>query len=128
MRALVRGMTSLSGNEVASVWSTVAAALAVRPAGVAPGAEEVSAMRERLTVHAERLLPPLAKAWNDDRRRTLGSGSPQLVGYGLLHVRRVIDYGALDAAKDSWATLVWCQGLARAVNSMLDVLVTEAPG
>ncbi|MEU2516588.1 hypothetical protein [Streptomyces syringium] len=58
-------------------------------------------LREGLIAHAERLLP-LAKSWNDERRRTPGGGSPQLVGYGLLYVRRAIDYGAPDAAKDLW--------------------------
>ncbi|MFI0743465.1 hypothetical protein ACH4PU_36165 [Streptomyces sp. NPDC021100] len=121
----MRERTSLSGNEVESVRSTVAITLGIRPDGVAPGVEEVTAMKERLTAHAERLLS-LAKNWNDARRRTLGSVSPQLVGYGLLYVRRVIDYGAPAAETDPWAALVWCQELACAVSLMLDVLVREA--
>ncbi|MGX8910301.1 hypothetical protein AB8O64_28785 [Streptomyces sp. QH1-20] len=113
-------MTPLSSSEVEAIRAAVALALAEGPAGEVPGQEEVARLGRRLTGHAERLLP-LAESWNDARRQSRPGGTPQLVGYGLLFVRRMLEYGGPDARVETAAAYVWCQQLARAVHSLLDV-------
>ncbi|MEU2855623.1 hypothetical protein [Streptomyces syringium] len=107
--------------DVEGARKTVAEALAERPWGFVPDSEVVAGLERELTRHAEWLLP-VAQGWNDERRQRIGGGNPHLVGYGLLYIRRIMEYGAPDPMRETQAAYVWCLELARAVGSMVDLV------